>query len=189
MIDNDEAPRAEERDGASLLNTNTFLQNKETKTMSKVEQGGSAPHSDRPTSGDRTKFYRDAHREVQRRARTLRPLSADESFNAHPCSSLGVWFKVERSANGRFIVQFSDGDAVEVTDAQLRSEQRFRHRLRLKRGQEFTPQKQLEWSFELARAGVIEWTEQTLEYEDRLEEWLDGCVQEEYARMAGEYYQ
>lgn len=132
--------------------------------------------------------HQERDRRAQTLARTLRPLSADKSYNSGLWPWRGEQFKVERLANGRLVVTFSNGDALEVTEAQLRSEQRFRHCLRRKLGEEFTPQNQLEWSFELARAGVIEWTEQTLEYEDRLEDWLESCWQEEHARMSGEYY-
>ena len=65
-----------------------------------------------------------------------------------------------------------------MTEAQLRSEQRFRHRLRLKLGREFAAQGQPHWSCMLMRNGIIEWTDQAYEHERREDERFDRGVQE-----------
>ena len=61
-------------------------------------------------------------------------------------------FTLERSARG-FVVQFGDGDRVEVGECILRSEQKFRHRVRVQLGREFRARSQIHWSYELVRAG------------------------------------
>jgi hypothetical protein len=121
----------------------------------------------------------------QDKACWLRPLSADQPFGA--CSPPIVLFKAERSANGKFIVSFADGCTVEVTEAQLRSEQRFRYHLRLKLGREFAAQRQFHWSCTLMRNEIIEWTDKAWEHERREDDLLDSYVQEWLERMAGVY--
>jgi hypothetical protein len=54
----------------------------------------------------------------------LRPRRADAPFRA--CLPRQVPFKAERLASSGFVVRFADGSTVEVTEAQLQSEQRFR---------------------------------------------------------------
>jgi hypothetical protein len=105
----------------------------------------------------------------------LRPRRADAPFRA--CLPRQVPFKAERLADSGFVVGFADGSTVEVTEAQLRSEQRFRHRLRLKLGREFAAQSQSSWEYVLAWNGIIDWTERALEYDGHVDERLERARQ------------
>jgi hypothetical protein len=117
---------------------------------------------------------------------TLCPLQANVPFGAR--GVLGVPFKVERSANGKFIAKFVDGSTIAVTEAQLRSEQRFRHRLRLKLGREFAAQSQSSWEYVLACQDIVDWTDRAFAYDRHMEEQLERSWEDFLGMAAGEHY-
>jgi hypothetical protein len=63
-------------------------------------------------------------------------------------------FTLERSARG-FVVQFGDGGRIEIAECVLRSEQRFRHRVRVRLGRDFLPRSLGSWLFEVVRAADV----------------------------------
>ena len=101
------------------------------------------------------------------------------------CGLGDATFSLRRSARG-FVVKFGEGDSIEVSERVLRSEQKFRHRVRAQLGKEFRARSQTHWSYELARAGnasglsLDHWVPEEVRareeawFEEAYEKWLEN---------------